>query len=161
MEELTLEEAENLIAIDKNDLDTICQIHPEIFHRIAKSGADMKSLRDEAKETLQKVEATESLAIRTQLDKVGEKATEVKISQLLQLSERREKAVSRYLNAKAEAEAWLILKETFLERAFMLKNLCDLHGQSYFTTTTLKSSSVQQQSYENLRQRLKQLREGD
>lgn len=156
--ELTLEKAEELLQIDKNALDTICQEQPELFYRISEKFVEALSERDAAKDLLTKTEAGESLDIRIALEKNGEKVTEGKVSQMVQDSTNYQAAQSVYLKAKNRMEIWCAVKDAFLQRAQMIKILCDLHGQGYFSTASVSSKSVQEREYASVREKIANLR---
>lgn len=149
--ELTLDEAEELLLIDKEQLDVICQEQPELFYRIARMYVDMSNLKDGCKDDLKRIEAAIAIEIRTEFEALNKKTTETQINQLVTVSEKRKKAMEHYLHTEQEADTWGILKEAFLQRANMLKILSDLHGQNYFNLACSSNKSVQEQEYQNLR----------
>lgn len=153
---------EKELVIDKDNLDVICQIHPEIFYQISKFYIEAVSIRDSAKANLEKIEAQVSLSIRSALEKAGEKATEGKVASLVQIDDMKISAVETYLNTKAEADLWQVLKDSYLQRASMIKILADLYGQGYFTTTSLTSSDakIKENEYKELREKLSLARRG-
>ena len=144
--------------IDKNSLDVICQQHPEIFYQVSQKFVEALDEKDSLKCLLAKTEAGESLDIRINLDRKGEKATEGKINQLLQDSVNYQMAQVAYLKAKNKMEMWEAIKDSFLQRAQMIKILCDLHGQGYFSTASVNSKSTQEQAYTNVREKIARLR---
>lgn len=158
--ELTLSEAEELLKLDKEQLDNVCQEQPEIFYRVARMYTDMLNLKDGLKEDLEQVEAKVANQLRSDLEKLSKKVTETQINQLIYLSEKRQKAFEQYLQAKQEADTWGVLKDAFLQRANMIKVLADLHGQNYFNSSCVSSKKVQEQEYHQLRNKMAQARAG-
>lgn len=158
--ELTLSEAEGLLKLDKEQLDNVCQEQPEIFYRVAKMYTDMLNLKDGLKEELEQVEAEIAIQIRSDLEKLNKKVTEAQIKQLVYMSKKRQKVFEQYLQSKQEADTWGVLKDAFLQRANMIKVLADLHGQNYFNSACVSGKKVQEQEYQQLRNKMAHARAG-
>jgi hypothetical protein len=159
MNELTLAEARKLLFIDKLRLDEVCQTQADIFYRVAEQYAKSVSVRDKAKEDLTAVDADIALELRGSAEKNGEKMTEGKLLQLVQSSEKHIRAFNDYLDIKYETEQWGALKEAFLQRASMTKELCGLFISGYFSDITVKSDKrMDDVLYEKNRETLKRQR---
>lgn len=158
--ELTLDEAEQLLKLNKDQLDNICLEHPEIFYQVARMYTDMLNLKDGLKDDLKQVEAKIAIQIRFDLEKSSKKITEAQINQLVLISEKRLKAFERYLQAEQEADAWGALKDAFLQRSYMISILSDLHRQNYFSNSCTSGKKVQEQEYQQLRNKMAHARAG-
>ncbi|MCK5642276.1 MAG: hypothetical protein KAJ19_15830 [Gammaproteobacteria bacterium] len=136
---ITLEEARDLLTIDKNQLDEVCLTHANIFDDVADTHAQAVGERDYAKDELSKVYAEIISDLRQDAAEKGNKVTEKGLEAAAHLEKDYIKANEAYLETKLEADRWSIKKDSFLQRSSMIKRLCDLHQSGYYTSRTVES----------------------
>lgn len=140
MKDLTLKEAQELLQIDKYALDEVCVEQSELFSKIALNHSEAINVRDMIKDTLSTEDAHIAFDIRFTAEKSNEKLTESKIFQAVLVNSKHKELSERYLRLKLEADQWSALRESFLQRASMIKLLCELYLSDYFSTKSVKSS---------------------
>jgi hypothetical protein len=131
---------ENLI-IDKNDLDTALVEQTNIFHRVGVAYADCISSRDFARNQLEKVKAELDRYTREDALRDSQRLTEAQIAHKIVESESYQNAHSNYLVWKSLAEKWLSLRESYAARAYVLRDLVQLFGMSYWERSIIKSEA--------------------
>ena len=136
---ITLEEARELLTIDKNQLDEVCLTHANTFDDVADRHAQAVGDRDYAKDELSQVYAKTLNKLRQAASEKGEKLTDKAAEAAAHLDKAYLKANEEYLEAKLEADRWSIKKDSFLQRSSMIKRLCDLHQSGYYTSRTVES----------------------
>lgn len=137
---MELEEARKLLLISKNNLDEACQTQADIFYEVAEEVAFANSHRDYMKEQLVKRDAELAVDIRKKSEQSGEKLTETKLQQMLQTHPEHLKTFDEWLEAKLNAERWSALKDSFLQRASMIKELCALFISGYYADIEVKGN---------------------
>lgn len=142
MEDLTLKEAQKLLLIDKYALDIVCVEQPELFSRIALAHSKAVNLRDKGREDLVIGDAEISNSLRLTSEKTEMKLTEAKLSLQVVVHETHIKNNEEYLELKLEADQWSALRESFLQRASMIKLLCELYLSDYFSTKSVTSNKI-------------------
>ncbi len=136
---ITLEEARDLLTIDKHRLDDVCLTHANTFDDVADRHAQAVGDRDYAKDELSKVYAEVVSDLRKEAAKKDKKVTEKSLEAAAHLDDDHIKANEAYLEAKLEADRWSIKKDSFLQRSSMIKRLCDLHQSGYYTSRSVDS----------------------
>lgn len=137
MDDLTLERARELLFINKYELDEECIKQPSIFSHIADKCSNTSSISDCAKESLARVDAEVSKKLRLEADTKGTKISEAKLQELILLDDNHKVAFQNYADAKLNADRWYVLKESWVQRSFMLKDLCGLFYAQYFIKETV------------------------
>ena len=120
-----LDQLEEKISIDETNINAELIKHPHDFYHVAKGAADAVSERDMAKFEVETYEASLYLTIRRDLTDRGEKFTESLLEHMIHNSDDRIKRVDNYLVAKHLADRWLALKESFVQKGYMLKEIID------------------------------------
>lgn len=120
------------LAIDEHALNEGVVAQPELFYKVSQQLALQISLRDDAKHTLEVVEAEVDQTIRLVHRKEETKVTENEIR--ANVATHRDtlaatKELSKYNRRVGELSA---LKEAFNQRNFMLKGLIDLYIGNYY-----------------------------
>jgi len=136
--ETKIEEMKQYLLINKNSLDEECQEQPLLFYKIAEEVVSAISKRDACKELLQETDAVLAKKYRDEADTNNVKITEAKILQAVQIDETHKKVFLNYSNKKQKVDELEALKNAFLQRATMLKTLCDLYVAGYFSTDSVK-----------------------
>ena len=68
----------------------------------------------------------------------GDKVTKDAVEAETVLDSEYIKANEKYLDAKLDADLWSNRKDSFLQRSSMIKRLCDLHKEGYYTSRTVE-----------------------
>lgn len=139
--DFTLEEAKELLLIDKHNLDIEVELQSTIADRIGEKMVEMESLRDAAKENVAVVDAQIADEIRREVEDAGNKITEGKLTQQVLIDDKHEKVMKKYLDLKKDTALWKILREDFVGRAFMVSQMCGLYESEYFSRESIKSGS--------------------
>jgi hypothetical protein len=120
-----LDELEEKIKVDETNISAELISHPHDFYHVARGAADAVSLRDMAKFHVETYESTLYLVLRKELLERGEKFTEAFLEHKIHDNDPRIKLVEKYLTAKHLADRWLALKESFVQKGYMLKEIVD------------------------------------
>lgn len=122
--EIPLAELETELRIDRNDLESALEMQPDSFFRVAVQATLTSSRRDAAKQRLAELEADKDATLRHDARVADDKVTEKEIE-----SEKRRdpgiKEMQREL-LRLNAKLGLIsaLKDAFIQRSYVLKDLC-------------------------------------
>src|SRR6185437_11627731 len=136
---IVLEDLKKQLAIDKTALDDEVIRQPGLFYEVSEQLTMANAERDGAKEELATVDAELADKWRRSLAKtVKGRVTDAMVAQCVQTSADHEKAFTIYLNAKAKAEKLLVLKDAFMQRSYMLRDLVTLYSANYYEDTSLK-----------------------
>ena len=159
MNNILLDEARELLMIDKHSLDIECQTQADIFFNVSENAVLVVSKRDAAKEFMSQEDARVANSIRIHAEKAGEKLTEAKLQQMITTHPDHIQVTSDYMKAKLEADNWNILKESFLMKASMLKELCALYINKYYSDIEIKGDkNTSRIEVESVRQKLSEKR---
>lgn len=131
------------LQIDKNALDEELLRQPQLFFEASEAYANTVSLRDEAKEKLNLVDASLSKKIRMSWDEDKEKIAEWKVTERIRHKGRHKRARHRYLVLKQQADIALALKEAFQQRSYVLKDLASLWVAGYYTTASVRGGTAE------------------
>lgn len=132
MDEITLNQARELLLIDKHNLDEECITQPSISSSVGDQFITAKSIRDKAKKELAEVDALIAKELRLDADAKGTKLSEAKLQESIILDERHKSAFNIWAEANLTSERWENMKDSFHQRGFMLKDLCSLFYTAYF-----------------------------
>jgi hypothetical protein len=147
----TSEELESRLSINKDMLDTEVIEQPELFYMAAFSAAEAISEYDALRETCKQVQAEVYVEIRAEAESSGKKVTEATLSALTETDKRvveSKRALTEALKIKELAEA---RKEAFIQRGWMLKELCNMYVSGYLSTETVKrADSVTEKAMEKM-----------
>lgn len=151
MGRLTLANAKEMILIDKNSLDEELVKQASTFDDIADKVAELRSLRDEKKEELGRVKAERFTFYKDSAEKVTDKSAEASV-----LTDKSYKEIEiEYRDLCLEFEEWQNKKESFLQRASMLKELCGLFISGYWQQSSVRGNAdTDKTSYKITRERL-------
>ncbi len=136
---MDLKEFEDALRIDKYDLDTELLSQADLFYRVAQQYAEAVSDKDAQYEFLKETDAKLNLLIREQFDGAGKKITEAQINATV-LSHDEHKAVfQEWLGSKEAADSIGHLKEAFIQRSYMLRDLAQLYIAGYFSEKSVSA----------------------
>ena len=149
----------NGLRIDRNALDDELIKQPSAFLEVAQACAVTASRRDQAREEQKRIDAERSMAIRA---KAEGKITEAAIAAQLELDQQHIDARNSYLLLCREAEELLALKDAFIQRSYVLKDLCALFIAGYFSNSaerTPAGKAVAEAAYEQDRKAINKRRQ--
>ena len=138
------------LKIDKHALDEELVAQPQLYFQIGERAAMAESRRDAAKDNLKRAEATLSLAIRKEIeDRTGKKPTEAQVEAAVISHEDYQAARDDYTAAAQAASVAQVLKESFGQRGYMLRDLCQLHIAGYFARTSVEGAVATKNTADN------------
>jgi hypothetical protein len=131
-DELRLAELERHIQIDPDSLAEEIISYTSHFYHIGLGHARAISLRDMAKEDVSALEAELFLRYRQDAIANNEKATEAILEAKVNSDPDRLDAIDKYIRSRLAADRWNNLRETFVQKGHMLRQLGELHKINYF-----------------------------
>ena len=134
-----VKEFEAALLIDKHNLDTEILSQADLFYRVAQRYAEAVSIRDEMHEVLKETDAEVNLAIRH--ENSGTKITEAQINATVLKHKFHMEAFGNWLTAKEEADKAGNLKEAFIQRSYMLRDLAQLYIAGYFSEKSVSADN--------------------
>lgn len=137
MDKITLEQAEELLLINKHELDDDCVTQSSIFHSIGDQFLTAKSIRDKSKKNLAEVDAVIAKELRLDADTKGTKLSEAKLLELIILDNRHKEAFAVWAEDNLIMERWENMKDSFTQRSFMLKEVCGLYYTNYYVRESI------------------------
>lgn len=137
-----LEDFEGCLEIDETNLDQELMRQPATMQEISLCYAEAVSIRDAGKQELERTYAEVSLQVREDFADSGRKVTEDLVLQTTLASDEYVAAQKDYLDAKLECDQWSGLKEAFIQRSFMLRDLVQLYIAGYFTDSAIKGGEA-------------------
>ena len=144
----TLDDAREALKIYKYALDDMCAIHPVAFENVTEATALSIDKRDTKKDRLARILAKQARALRVRMLEKGEKPTEVRLEQEAILTREYREALDEYMEAKKEADLWLGMRDSYMQRGRALQDICKLALAGYFSEITIKSSEIEEVSYD-------------
>ena len=139
---MDLTEIEAALLIDKHDLDTELLSQADLFYRVAQEYTKAVSIKDEAYELMKETDANLNLSIREAAEQAQEKITEAKISATVLSHDQHSQIFSKWLNAKEESDKLGHLKEAFIQRSYMLRDLAQLYIAGYYSEKSVSAENV-------------------
>ena len=124
------------IRIERDVLDEELIRNAQDFHHAGEGFAVNKSRRDAALAKLERVKAEVYLDIRENMVADNEKITETKLEQKVLQEDDYKIAHRDYLAACRDADRWEALRNSYRQRADMLRSLVQLHTTGYFGELT-------------------------
>lgn len=117
--------------IDKHRLEDMCEQQPELLHQVAEELASCISERDMAKTGLTEVRAEAAERLRSETDKISE----AKVESLLPLEPDVMRATTTLHELNAQVGGLSALKEAYVDRSHMLRQLTTLYVANYYSET--------------------------
>lgn len=137
--DLTFEDLENGLQIDRNALDEGIIQQPDFFYRVAKMLAMAISQRDEAKTQVAEAEAEADQRIRSHI-REDEKVTEGDVKAQIRTDKKVKAAITKHLDLVREVNELDALKEAYKQRSYAFNQLNDLQMMGYFGGEVSSSS---------------------
>lgn len=157
----SLDEFKLELAIDKHNLDSALVEQPELYQVVAEEHVLAVSRRDELKDDLKRVEGELQIRIRKEAAEIKAKATEKSILSEVETHTEYIAAREAFLNACKEADLWQAMKESFIQRSYVLKDLTSLYISGYYAQTSVAgegSRKVQEDQIQNHRKQIQRER---
>ncbi len=134
-----LDEYAEFLLIDKHNLDTALVEQGSVYYNVGIAYANAISARDYAKAELDKAKADADKVIRQTALTENERLTEAQVANRILEDTLYRAAHDEYLEWKLIADKWLALKESFEQRSYSLKELCQLWASNYYADTSVQS----------------------
>ena len=145
MKSIPISELREQLLIDKHALDDELIRQSQLFSEIGDQAVMAGAERDAAKENLEVTDSRLDTEWRKKLSTV--KTTEKIINNHVKTDPRHEKAFELWLEAKSKADELENLQKSFLQRANMLKSLCQLYTSNYWMDSSIKPSKATEASH--------------
>lgn len=149
-----LEEFAGYLKISKSLLDDEIVQQPSLFYEVSSAYVDAVAERDALKEQLTLADAKLDGEVRERAEKDDEKVTEAIVRNRIQTHKKHEAAFAAYMQAKTQADKLQAMKESMASRAYMLRDLVQLHMANYFETSSVKDQRADRMVYQGRRERL-------
>jgi hypothetical protein len=151
---IPLNEARDYLIINKNQLEEECLKQPELLFMIGENCAEAVSIRDELKELKDIKWSEEFVKIKLQ---TTSKLTDAMVKSMVDTSKEYYSLLMDYLEAKKVADDWIALRDSFYQRASMLKLLADFYLSGFRSNLEVKSSTVdfENQKYDTLKKKMR------
>jgi len=137
----TLVEYEEGLTIDEHALQRDCRNQPELFYQIAKAVGRARGEYESAKVAHKRVQAETEITIRTEAEELEARLTEAKCASLVMDAPAVRRAADLVTECNAKVETLQALKEAYIHRRDMLKELVQLHISNYYADPVRGSES--------------------
>ena len=144
------DEYRDRLRIDQNDLDKEVAQQPFIFMEVSERHVLAISRRDQLKDAMDMAAASLTLKLRNSEDKytVAEIAATVATSPVCM------KARSAYMAAADIVQQLYVVKESFAQRGYMLRELCNLYSAGYWGQSSVKGANTADRTVDHVRRSL-------
>lgn len=143
-----IEEYKQKLKISTDDLDAEVEQQPSTYYEVASRQALAVSKRDALYERIKVVDSELGLLVRKEAEAEGRKLTEAMVASLVQTHEDHMHVKSQYLMMKQQAEELSALKESFMQRAHMLRDVVQLYLNGYNADRFVRSTNYSRESYQ-------------
>ena len=126
---LTIEEAEECLAIDVDNLDGELARQPQLVYSVGEATANALALSDTAKDAVRSAEAVAQQEARAVLSARNERVTEAMVSAQTQLQPVLLSAREDYAVAITTSRKWQAMQDAVHSRGFALLKLADIELQ--------------------------------
>lgn len=146
------------LIIDKNNLDNEVVQQPELYRKAGRAAAMAASVRDLAKYEMEAACAEADARIRAAMGREGEKVTEALVKARVLLDKTYRAAQRRYLDARLAADNAEVDKESFAQRAWMMKEIVSLHNANYYADATITATARDHHTDERVDERRREIK---
>lgn len=140
-----LEDYRQCLAINKHALDDEIMEQSDVFYRVSERVALSVSLRDSAKDELARARIKIELKLRKSVASGTGRVTDKEILAKVDGNKKVIALVDIYLQKRTDADLWFALKESFIQRSYMLRNLGSLYVAGYFVERIVQGKDKQSQ----------------
>jgi len=141
--EALLEEYAEALLIDKYSLDAGLIEQPTVYYNVGVGYANAMSARDFARAELDRAKADADREVRNQAMDENVRITEAQVANRILEDPLYQAANRNYLDWKALTEKWIALKESFGQRAYALRDMCQLWISNYYADTAIHSDNAE------------------
>lgn len=138
---------EKCLEIDNTRLDKNLMEQADLFYRVSKEFTLACSRRDEAYDKIKHVYSELSVNYRQDLENEGRKVTDKAVDNWVIDHPDYRKAVGNHLKLKKVADDAGALKESFLQRSYMLREMVQLYVAGYYLDDAVKGSQEKAKDY--------------
>lgn len=138
-----LDQYSQFVEIDKHNLDSCCVDQTRVYRDVGLEFASATSFRDLAKFELDKVKAECDKFIRQDAAINNERITEAQVAAKILEELEYQKANDEFLEWKMVTEKWTALKDSFTQRAYMLRELCQLWMAHYWEDKVIEPARAE------------------
>jgi hypothetical protein len=132
-------ELKEALQIERSELDFEIVKQPSLFNDAGELAVEAAAVRDTLKEKLSQKDAELYLKHKELLEEEADKKpSEASIKMAVERDSAHIKATDNYLEAVAEAAKLQILKESFHQRSYMLRELAGLYVSNWFESSSVK-----------------------
>ena len=153
-----LDEYKSSLAIDRYSLDTCIQNQVILFSEVSEETVAAMARRDTAKKFAEEVLANISLTVRQNAVDEGRKMTEGLVKETVAVDEEVIDAQTAYLEAKGESDHWTALKEAYMQRSYMIREMGALYVAGYFAEITVKGPDTEEAVHKQAREKASKAR---
>lgn len=137
-----IEELEAELKVDRFNLDEELVQHPQLFWKVSEAAVLARSRVDKLKADLDRLEAVLDQKYREEAILMDTKITERGVSMSVERDPERLALQSEYLDRKFRAERLDALKDAFRARAYVLRDLVELHIAGYYSGDSIVHSAA-------------------
>ena len=138
----TMKEYTELLKINKHDLDGCIEQQAVLFNEIAVALANAVSVRDNLKKDYEEMQAEVAADLRQEALQDGKKMTDKAVTEAVGEDKHVKQAYKDFLDSKQQVDLWTALKESYLQRSYMIKELAQLYIAGYFADQTFIATEV-------------------
>lgn len=144
-------EFRSLLTIDKDNLDEELMRQASYLNEVSEAAAEASSIAEDLKEQLSAIDAEADREIRAS---GNNQYTEAHVKNKIILHPKHVSGLKAYLTAKAHAGKLRALKEAFVERGYLIRELCSLYVSNYYSTSSVRSETTGDKTYQRQRRKL-------
>lgn len=138
--EAKLERLRSKLKIDPDALDEAVMQQPVLFDEVAEQATLLASRRDEAKSSMESLYEELSLKIRFKFK--GEKITNDEVAARVGSSPKYKDVEHEYARFMSDHAQWSTLRESFMQRGYMLREMCGLYASGYWGQSSVKGGAA-------------------
>lgn len=132
------ERLERGLLFDQDDLDQVLIRQPQLFYEVGKQVANLTSQRDAWKQQLAEEEAKADARIRYEMSQDEDnKLREGEIKGKVLLSREVMATNKLLMECNKALGQWTALRDAYVQRAYILKDLANLYATNYFADSTV------------------------
>ena len=142
----SITEFEQHLLIDKHHLDEAISHQSSLLYQVSSELALSLSVRDELKQHVDEAYAFISLGLRDEAAKSGTKITEDFIKQSVMTESTYTDVVKDYLSQKGYCDRVQALKDAFVARGYMIREMAGLWVAGYYADSAITTDSTTAQN---------------
>lgn len=148
---INIDEFRKYLEIDGASLDDEVRRHASLLFKISEAMVEAIAKRDYFKEHLASMDAKIDQDLRASFEEDGVKYTESQIKSLILIDKTRCAINAKLLEAKAEADKLIALKDAFHSRGYMIRDLVSLYVANYYEDSSVRTTPQTDETVYKLR----------